>query len=607
MDISALKKARESVAATPRSGKVRRRLILGSAVAAVAMLAAGCGSGGSGSSGSAASDTKGPVSVSMFGGEPNTVINVNTNWFTKYAEKKFGLSFKFSTTPTQDVTQKEPLLLGSGDYPDVIWSGQFTQTDAEKYGSQGIFVPLNALIKKYAPNVQHLIDTQPAYRQAVTAPNGKIYALTSFNYCYHCFWTYQSWINIKDLNEFNLSMPRTTTQFEHVLEVFKQHGLVPLTGDSDAQGGYGGDLIVFLMNAFIPFNSDLSQTTTPYFDVQKGHAVFVPVQPQWRAGLSYIYGLYKKGLWSKVALTQQPQALDNLVTNEKVGVFPSGGPNTAIANYGQKSSHYLDWLALPALKGPSGVSSAAFSGDVNNSLVFAITNKAPQAAQIRIMKLLNYMYTATGAQTEDFGPAGRFWSKAKKGQDGLVPQQALFNTDWNAFYSGNSEQNAGWNQWGPIDQNEEWRNLSYATPPFSASGAQTLLQLASAVGYAGHQAPEVYPTAVWVPPADSQSYATEQTNIDSYVNQWTAEFETGTKSLSADWGTYLAGLKRLGLTQYEATSQKIMRAPISTTASDYQTSPSDIKYLVCAGPVPALTKRYLIESGVPSSDFSCKK
>lgn len=542
-----------------------------------------------------------PVTVSMFGGQP-AALNVKTNWFTRYAERTFGLKFNFDIVPQADVPTKQPLLLASGDYPDVIWSGTITQADALKYGTEGVFVPLNGLIKKYAPNVWKAVQDVPGYRQDAMAPNGKIYALPAYNYCFQCALSYKFWIDIADLNRYHLSMPRTTSQFERVLAIFKAHGIVPLTGSSATSGGYNEDVITFLMNAFIPFNG----MTGNFLDVRSGHVVFVPEQPAWRQGLAYLHALYQQGLFSKVALTQQATQVEQLISKQEVGVVPNGAIGTAITDYGASDSHYQDWLGVPALRGPKGVDSAAFEGGVSG-LVFAITNKATKIQEIRVMKLLNFMYTAKGAQMEDFGPAGKYWTVAKKGQKGLVAQQALFNTNHNAFYSGNAEQNAGWNQWGPINQSEPWRNLNYTPGPFTPLGSTALYQLATAVDMAGHQAKEQYPAAVWVPLSGLESFTTEQTNIGSYVTQWTDEFITGQKSLTSQWSAYRQGLHNLDLTSYLKTSQKVMVKPENGLAKPFLTPPGDIKYLLCAGPVPALTKTYLTESGVPATDFSCSQ
>lgn len=571
-----------------RSRKRRLGLLAAAAVVTVTVTAA-CSSSGGSSDGT----------TSLFGAQPQTVINVNTNWFTTYAEKEFGLKFSFSTVPGADVATKQPLLLSSGDYPDIIWSGDITPTEAIQYGQQGIFIPLNNLIKKYAPNLWKAIQTIPGYKQDVTAPDEKIYALPSYNYCFHCFFTDQMWINVKYLNEYHLAMPRTTGQLEQVLEVFKQHGLVPLTGAP----GYSTDPTVFLMNAFIPYNGPDAGPTDQYVNVTDGQPSFAPAQNQWRSGLEYMHQLYTNGLLPQTDFTQTSDQMISLVTQEKAGVFPQGGPNGAISDYGANGSNYQDWFSLPPLKGPGGVQSVSFEGGGFNGFVFAITNRASTEQAEKILRLVNFMYTAKGAQMEDFGPSGKYWTPAKKGQQGLIPQQALFNTDWNAFYSGNSEQNAGWNQWGPYDQSYTWRNLSYSPPAFSADGAQTLMQLSSQLYYAGHQPVQEYPPIAWVTPTESEQFGSEQTNIINYVESATDQFITGSKSLTSDWSSYLSGLNKLGLADYMSTLTKAMTKPLDASVSEYQPSQSDIKYLLDQGSVPPVTEKYLEQTGIPATYF----
>jgi putative aldouronate transport system substrate-binding protein len=132
------------------------------ALSVAALLVGACGSvNGATKSSGARRGPSGSVPVSFFGSEPSNVINMQTDWFTNYAEKKFGLKFTFDLVPSGDVATKEPLLMASGDYPDVIWYGSMDQQDAARYGSEGVFVPLNKLIRQYAPNVWRAIQTVP--------------------------------------------------------------------------------------------------------------------------------------------------------------------------------------------------------------------------------------------------------------------------------------------------------------------------------------------------------------------------------------------------------------------------------------------------------------
>lgn len=607
----------ESVqAAAHRPSQMRSRLKttrVGILVAAIAaLLLTACGGPSKPSAAAKTSQVsvsaKTNVKLTLFGANPNGdgagITNIaKGNWLTDYLEHKFNVTLSFDLAPGSSLSTKQSLLLASGSYPPVIWDGSFSHAEIEKYSSEGILVPLNNLIAEYAPNVQKALKTVPGYKQYVTAPNGNIYSLPAYNYCYHCNWPWLMYINIKYLNEFGLSMPRTTSQFEHVLEVFKAHGIVPLSG---AKNAYNANIIPYLMNAFVPWNG----ASYHFADVNpRSHQVyFVADTPSWKRGLEYIHGLYQKGLFSKTVFTQDPTQVEDLIAKNQLGAFPNGANETITLNYGEKGSHYLDWLAMPPLKGPSGADYAAFSQPLGpGAFVFAITNKATPAQEERIMQIVNFFFTPVGAQIQTFGPEGKFWKPAPKGTDGLIPEQALFLTNYSAFTSGNAETNDSWYQWGPEYRSAAWRNLDASAPPFAPNGSQTKDQL-NALEYAGHQATWQLPNdgALWVPQGDAQTFATDLTNIDNYVKEWTDDFITGEKSLTADWAAYVKGLENLGLTQYlKILQQAVSRSggPVNTDVPAYEPISGDMHYLLTMGSVPALMKKYLIESGVPAMDF----
>lgn len=541
--------------------------------------------------------------VSMFGGYPDDTSSLTNNTFTTFAEKLTGLKFTFDTIDQADVATKQGIILASGDYPDVIWGGSITTGDAVQYGSEGVFRPLQDMIKRYAPNLWHNIQTIPGYKSAVTAPNGDIYALPVYNYCPHCSYTYQDFINAYYLNKFGLSLPRTTAQFAHVLAVFKEHGLTPLSGAVDT---YDSDPVQFLMNAFIPFDGDLTTGENDVDVSNSGEVYFAPTQPQWRQGLEYIYSLYKSGDFGEEVFTQQPTVEESLIDENKLGVVPDGAIQTINPKYGLAGSYYLDWVGLPPLKGPDGVSSVAFAGTgIPTTFTTAITNKASEAQEIGIMKLLNYINSPKGSLLYDIG--NKYVVPAAKGTTGLVPGPALWNlANPNVDYVRSSFlENDAWFQFGPFYVSAADRLRQVSPAPFIPSGSETVDQLWTQIDSIGHQAKLQYPTTVFVPAADASSFSTEQTNIDNYVDEWTDEFVTGAKSITSDWSSYVSGLKALGLTSYLQTLQKAGK-PLNTDVPLYQKSPSDIKFLLCKGPVPALMKTYIVQSGVPASDLACK-
>src|SRR5690606_6025051 len=117
---------------------------------------------------------------------------LNTAWFTTEVEKKFDVDLTFETTgyDSSAASEKRQISLASGDYPEIFmlinWVDQFSQAELIKYSQQGLIVPLNDLIDKYAPNIKAAFEKEPAFKTLATAPDGKIWGLPQWNDCFHC-------------------------------------------------------------------------------------------------------------------------------------------------------------------------------------------------------------------------------------------------------------------------------------------------------------------------------------------------------------------------------------------------------------------------------------
>jgi putative aldouronate transport system substrate-binding protein len=545
--------------------KVKRKLAMMLTAMMVIGLLAACSQGNNGKNESAikptgsstnsveSSSSSKPVKVNLFAGTSSFNGNLDTNWFTEYAEENFNMEIEWSTVPNTDVATKQPLLLASGDYPSIFWAGNFNNEDLLKYGQQGVFVPLNDLLKEHAPNVWNAIQNTPALAQGLFAPDGNIYGLPFYNYCLHCYYSSKLWVYKPLLEEHGLSIPTTTEEFEHMLEVFKQNGILPLTGSTD---GWNSDPTTFLMNAFA-YNDGGN-----HLQINNGQVELAAIQDGWKKGLEYMNRLYTKGLISSSAFTQTNDVLSKQAVNHEVGVVPWGCMNCVVGS--ENMNDVINWVTIPPLKGPDGVQYAAFSGNGVSGAVFAITNKASEEEKIAIMKLLDFIWTTEGTTIADYGPEGKYWFKAKEGDTGLVGTPAKFEID----IQPPTPFTWGWNQLGPIYQAEEWRNSIVAKSPFTpdGSGSEALLHYYTEKDYKGKQPAEVVPASMWIDPAQSQKFSLLKTNINNYVKQWTAEFIVGNKSLSKDWDTYVSGVQKLGLDEYLSITQSAMVGPFDTSS-----------------------------------------
>ncbi len=120
----------------------------------------------------AASAAPAPVQVSIFASPSTGVVNLNTNWFTKYVEKKFNMKINWVLAPSSDTSTKAALLLASGKYPDAFFDPGIPLASILKYGQEGVVVPLDKLINQFAPNVAAGMKANPTAREAAGPPKG---------------------------------------------------------------------------------------------------------------------------------------------------------------------------------------------------------------------------------------------------------------------------------------------------------------------------------------------------------------------------------------------------------------------------------------------------
>src|SRR5699024_4747309 len=85
------------------------------------------------------------------------------------------INVEWQLSPGSDWETKRNLLMASGNLPDVLL--KVNPADVVTGGTQGMFIPLDELIEKYAPNFTSFLNENPIVRQAITAPDGHIYSL----------------------------------------------------------------------------------------------------------------------------------------------------------------------------------------------------------------------------------------------------------------------------------------------------------------------------------------------------------------------------------------------------------------------------------------------
>ncbi|SFT21288.1 extracellular solute-binding protein [Paenibacillus sp. BC26] len=500
----------------------------------------------------AATEASGPINIGFFA--PQGKAPLEDNEYTKLVEEKFNVKIKWDVAPTDALVDRRQLLLASGDYPEVFLEAKFTTGDLMTYGKQGVLIPLNDLIDKYAPNLKAMMEKKPYLKEAMTAPDGNIYGIARLNECYHCTHAQKFWMNKAWLDKLGLAVPTTTDELYTALKAFKTQDPngngkadeIPLTGAPN-KSVWNGNIDSYLMNSFIYNDND------KYLTVTDGKVDFAANKPEWKEGLAYMHKLYTEGLIDKASFTQNDQAVGQL--GQREGDEIVGSITTALVSYLVKAYEDTDerqkhWVIVPPVKGPSGVQLAGTSQGISE-FPMAITNKASEAQQIAAIKIIDYAYSEEGALFSEYGAKeGIGWKTAEAGELNITGQPAKYSFSGLQPVDENVVRNDSWSLLGPKDLSKEFRDLfATAQDPLTAAGYEKRLADATAA-YDAYAPKETYPSGAYVKAEDTDTIAQLATSIKDYVNSNMAQFIIGDKDLEKDWDGYVKGFDGLNLPQY---------------------------------------------------------
>lgn len=524
------------------------------------MVLSACGSKGEESnSANTPQDPNKPVELSVFAPQTVGIENLDVNKFSKHLEETLNIKFNWSTSPEAAFNDKKLLLLASGDYPAVILGAGMSKADQVKYGQQGAFIPLNDLIDQYAPNIKKAMEDVSYLKAGMVAPDGNIYALPKINECLHCTYYQRLWINTEWLEALDLDMPTTTEEFYQVMKAFKEkdpngNGKADEIPFTTSNNDWGGGVETFLMNAFI-YNDGTGLM------IKDGQVIFAPTQPEWKEGVKYLHKLFQEGLMDKAAFTQNVDAVKQLANKPDVVVGSVGTANIGgvFEVNDDNNTRHKAYDVVPPLKGPEGVQLAGYTVGAGAGQ-FVITNKATKEEQIAAIRLADYLFSEEGTVHTTWGFEGEGYKKADSGQldyNGDPAKYDVVTKDQSS--SGQTQLANTWWQLGTMQMLNSIRE-SFAAPadPLGKGAIDYRLWLA-AKKYEPFAKPEiVYPTDVFIDPADALIVTQMSKTITDYVDSNLAQFVTGNKDIEKDWENYVNGFKGMQLDAYLAAYQKAL-------------------------------------------------
>ncbi len=512
-----------------------------------------------------------PQTLTVLVQATNKMVDITTNDYTKWLEEQTGVHLDFVTIldSTPESEQALSLMLNSGEkLPDILL-GRLSYDQQYLYGQQGILTPLNELIKNNAPNLTKTYQDYPLYAATSTRPDGNIYYVTAYEECYHCTGAQKLWINQKWLDNLGLTMPTTTEEFEQVLLAFKEQDAngngdpsdeIPMSGIKQT---WHFNMEAFLMNSFI--YDDGSQSGGYRMAVQDGKLRPAFAQNEWREGLTWMRSMFDKGLIDENAFVQDEATIKALTTGEvpQVGVVPAG--HTAIFCTVDSPNIY-EYVAVPPLKGPSGVQFAGYFPNVaKTSDGFAVFSgcQNPDLA----VKWLDFLFTEEATIRSQYGVQGRDWEyNDDPAVLGLNDEKALFTTFGKNPVFQKTQLSESWEHTAPF----KWVDYIFAGQAVLGGDSYDLEKvLYDATKPYEPYFPKEYCMSLSFEGEDAEFVAMNRRPLEDFVDQCVAEFITGTRDIGndGDWSAYLDELNGMGLEQYVEILQRGYDAQQAAIAS----------------------------------------
>lgn len=444
---------------------------------------------------------------------------------TKLAENVgVEIQFEFDPDGTTDDSNYN-LVLTRETLPDVILN-QFS--NAQELLDDGIIIPLNDYLEKWAPNLNAYLEQNPEIRKAISTDDGTIYMFPwlrqdSWLCTFRGIAVRQDW-----LEEQNLEMPTNLEELDNIAHVFKEQ-----------YGAYFATVPGWLYDGGI---STAFDTSEEYFRDDNQVAHFGPAEEGWREYMQFMNKWYEEGILDPDIASIDGTVLKTKVLNDEVGIAYTSGNNVntwmnSLAEVGSDAK----WVGvLNPVKETGGVTMLSQMDAMVTGRGAAITSSC-QDIELA-MRMLDYAYSEEGILYYNYGTEGETYVV----ENGTPVFTSLILDDPDGI-SNALDKYTGC-QWGTAGIQEvnmyKQKNNDTIIDCINTWTTNTTTSL--------HKFPNVSPTA-----DESMDTDAIAASLDSYVDEMFYEFIYGDSDIDDDsvWTTYLEELDKIGLQEVLSVKQ----------------------------------------------------
>lgn len=463
-----------------------------------------------------------PITLKMMGKSSPIQPEWGDMGFFKVMKEKTNINFDFITATDDDFTQQKQLAFASLELPDLFYGADLTSNEEADYGAQGILIPLDDLIDKYAPNFKNLMEKYPDIKPSITTPDGHIYALPALDTSPESK-TPIMWLNGAWLEQLGVDRPSTMDEFYDLLKMFKEKDpgnvgdVIPLTANSLA------DLRLGLLPNFGLVHDD------GIYEID-GKVNYAFIQNEFKEYLKFMNRLYDEQLLDNEMFSHTWEQF--IAKGDRIGVF-STWPIVQVGF--EDPQEALNYPILPPMTSITNDEKLTIELHEIRRGRAAITkdNEHPEAT----MRWIDHAYSEEGTILSRLGIEGETYEwNDDRTEWTLLSKDGLSTTETNAQHAPAVGTNV------PMVLTEEYLKREANNPAIHEIKAKVSEEL---IPYAKIPYPLVYFTI-----EEQERINTLKPDIDTYFEQMEAKFITGAESIEEDWEKYIQTFEDLGIEEY---------------------------------------------------------
>lgn len=498
---------------------------LWTAVAALALsvtMLAGCnGGGGSGQTmkvepGEGTKVTKDELDLTIFL-HRGALGAFDYDKMTIFQEAFRQTNIKLTGTASASNTEAEQefnVMLTSSPLPDIVVN---SKNNLNKNGTEGAFIPLEDLVKEYAPNIQKVFDEHPEYVAGSVASDGHLYYIPSLfeGKPSMGFYIRQDW-----LDKLGLETPKTLEEYYNTLKAFREQ---------DPNGnGIKDEIPYFYRDKGIDGLLQLWDARIDWYVKDDGKTVSNGyVEEEYKTAMKELAKWYKEGLIDQEIYSRGSQSREQLLGNNIGGATHDWFSSTGSFNRYASSIPGFKWVAMAPPADVNGVVKENIQRSINRGNGWAISkdNQYP----VETIKYFDWWFSETGRRAYSYGIEGvdytmvngePVFTEATLNQPNGVPMylrdmgQLEFGAQMNInaeIAAMTEEAKAGFE----LYNNSDWYKN------------------------------DLFPTLSYT--ADEERIIKDKgTAVTTLISERKQEWLMGTKDIDATWDQYIADLKAMG-------------------------------------------------------------